>query len=93
MGAADSNIQYFRLRRRLSEGDGEEKEKLIISLIGNALSIPSGLTDHRNEGSEITTIQLPVTINTNQVATQPTVLEFVLGAGKLAASCKHAYLF
>ncbi|GJR34596.1 hypothetical protein Tco_1210280 [Tanacetum coccineum] len=29
-------------RKRLSEGDGEEKEKLIISHFGNVLSIPSG---------------------------------------------------
>ncbi|GJR30500.1 shikimate O-hydroxycinnamoyltransferase-like protein [Tanacetum coccineum] len=29
-------------RRRLSEGDGEEKEKLMISHFGNVLSIPSG---------------------------------------------------
>ena len=29
-------------RRRLSEGDGDEKEKLMISHFGNVLSIPSG---------------------------------------------------
>ncbi|KAJ9563877.1 hypothetical protein OSB04_009037 [Centaurea solstitialis] len=29
-------------RRRLSEGDGEEKEKLMVSHFGNVLSMPSG---------------------------------------------------
>ncbi|GJT91463.1 hypothetical protein Tco_1080308 [Tanacetum coccineum] len=38
------------LRKRLSEGDEEEKEKLIISHFGNVLSIPSGLTNHRCVG-------------------------------------------
>ncbi|GJT65242.1 hypothetical protein Tco_1016722 [Tanacetum coccineum] len=44
-------MQLLRLRKRLSEGDEEEKEKLIISHFGNVLSIPSGLTNHRFMGS------------------------------------------